>query len=202
MKKITCYCEETFDADLPDEIDLEENPDTIDSIIEGTFMCVTCPSCGKILKPEYPLKLTGNSQGIDLFFIPELDRSSFLLGKLEYNTGTPQRIVIGYRELVEKMNIYKEKLDDRIIEIIKYYLLQKAVESTDNDEADITIYFKEKKSGTIIFHIEGLKLGEIAVSEIKNDMYEKITKTINEKAESEPFKTFLAPPYVSIKRYI
>ena len=74
------------------------------------------------------------------------------------------------------------------------------MESTDNNEEDITIYFKEKKSGSIIFHIEGLKLGEIAVSEIKNDMYEKITKTINEKAESEPFKTFLAPPYVSIKK--
>ncbi|MBN2534063.1 MAG: CpXC domain-containing protein [Spirochaetales bacterium] len=200
MKKITCYCEEIFDADIPDEVDLDKNPETITAIIDGKFMSITCPRCGKLLKPEYPFKLFSNSSGINLFFIPELDRSPYLLGKLEYSIGTPDRVVIGYRELVEKISIYKEKLDDRIIETIKYYLMKKAVETSNNEEADIDVYFHEKKSGTFIFHIEGLKLGEIAETKIKKDMYDKIAKDIDQKIKSDPFKAFLSPPYVSIKR--
>lgn len=200
MKKLTCYCEETFDADIPDKVDLDKNPEAINSIIEGTFMCATCPRCGKLLKPEYPFRLFSSSKGINLYFIPELDRSAYLLGKLEYNIGTPDRVVIGYRELVEKICMYKENLDDRIIESIKYYLMKKAVETSDNAEPDIDVYFIEKKSDSFIFHIEGLKEGEIAETKIKKEMYNKIAKEIDQKAESDPFNTFLTPPYVSIKR--
>jgi hypothetical protein len=200
MKKITCYCEETFEADIPDEVDLDKNPGAITSIIEGTFMCATCPRCGKTLKPEYPFRLFSTSRGINLYFIPELDRSPYLLGKLEYSIGTPDRVVIGYKELVEKIRIYQENLDDMVIETIKYYLMKKAVETSDNEEPDIDVYFYEKKPGSFIFHIEGLKEKEIAVTEIKKDMYDKIVKDIDQKAKSEPFKDFLTPPYVSIKR--
>ena len=165
MKKITCYCEETFDADIPDEVDLDKNPEAMTAIISGDFMSATCPRCGKVLKPEYPFKLFSSSKKINLYFIPELDRSPYLLGKLEYDIGTPGRVVIGYRELVEKINIYKEKLDDRVIETIKYYLMKKAIETSNNADSDIDVYFHEKKPGVYIFHIEGLKKEGFAVPE-------------------------------------
>ncbi|MBN2444872.1 MAG: hypothetical protein JXJ04_26190 [Spirochaetales bacterium] len=200
MKKITCYCEEKFDADIPDEVNFDTHPELMASIINGDFMSVTCPKCNKVLKPEYPLKLTGTSEGIDFFFIPELDRSTYSFGKLDYETGSPARIVIGFRELVEKLKIYKEKMDDRCIEVIKYYLLQKAVDSVNNEEADIDIYFMEKKGDTLIFHIEGIKQDAIAVSQIQYEMYDKVMKDIDKKMRTDPFQTFLTPPYVSIKR--
>jgi hypothetical protein len=200
MKTITCYCEETFDADIPEEINLDENPGVLSDIIQGNFMRFTCPQCGKVLKPEYPFKIVSSSQKINLFFIPELDRSAYLMEKLEYDTGKPDRVVIGYRELVEKMSMYKEKLDDRIIEIIKYYLMKKAVETSNNPETEIDVYFIEKKPGVYIFHIEGLKKDEIAVTEVKQDMYDKIAKDLKQKIQTDPFKSFVTPPYISIKR--
>jgi hypothetical protein len=200
MKKITCYCEKTFEADIPDKVDFDQNPGSMTAILEGEFMSVSCPQCGKVLKPEYPFSLTGSTEGIDFFFIPELDRSAYFFKKLEYKTGSPKRIVIGYRELVEKIKIYKEELDDRIIEVIKYYLLQKAMDTVKDKDAEIDIYFHEKTENGLVFHIEGMKSDEIAVTTIQNDMYDKIGGDIDKKAATEPFKSFLEPPYVSIKK--
>jgi len=200
MKKITCYCEETFEADIPEKVDFDQNPGALTAILQGEFMSVTCPACGKILKPEYPFSLTGSTEGIDFFFVPEMDRAAYFIEKLEYDTGTHQRIIIGYRELVEKIKIYKEDLDDRIIEVIKYYLLQKAVDTVKDEDADIDIYFHEKKAGALVFHIEGIKKDEIAVTQIQGEMYDKIAGDIDKKASTDPFQTFLKPPYVSIKK--
>ena len=87
--------------------DSDKNPEVMTAIISGDFMSATCPRCGKILKPEYPFKLFSNTQKINLYFIPELDRSPYLLGKLEYDIGTPGRVVIGYRELAEKRSDFE-----------------------------------------------------------------------------------------------
>jgi hypothetical protein len=199
-KKISCFCEAEFDAEIPDSIDCAKHPETLTSIIDGNFMNIQCPECGKVLKPEFPFTLENIAEGFSLFFIPELDRVAYFMGNLEYPVGKPTRIAIGYPELVEKMIIINEDLDDRIIEAIKFYMLQKAMETMNNEEKDITIYFKEKKTDTLIFHIEGMKEDEIAVSQIKKEMYDKIKADIEKKVKEEPFNTFLVPPYVSLKR--
>jgi hypothetical protein len=199
-KKIACFCEAEFEAEIPDSVDCQKNPETLKSITDGNFLSIQCPECGKVLKPEFPFTLENIAEGFSLFFIPELDRVAYLMGNLEYTVGKPTRVVIGYPELVEKIIIIKEHLDDRVIEAIKFYMLQKAMKTTSDEEQEITIYFKEKKSRSLIFHIEGMKEDEIAVSQIKQDMYDKIEADIENKIKEEPFSTFLIPPYVSLKR--
>jgi len=199
MKKITCLCENEFAVDIPELVDLAEQPETLNSILVGDFMSIECPKCGKILKPEFPFRLIDKQKGLDMFFIPELDRIPYLMGKIDYNTGSPGRVVIGYLELVEKLTIFIDDMDDRVIESIKYYLVQKAVQTADNEE-DILIYYKSKKDDILTFHISGLKKDEIAVSKMNMDMYNKIVAEIDSKSTSEPFCNFLTPPYVSINR--
>jgi predicted nucleic-acid-binding Zn-ribbon protein len=46
MRSITCPCNHVFDANIPETIDLDSDKSQLDALADGTFMTVTCPSCG------------------------------------------------------------------------------------------------------------------------------------------------------------
>ena len=112
--------------------------------------------------------------------------------------GAVRRTVIGYRELIEKMTIHRSSLDDRIIEMIKFYIYTKA---TDEDgDKEIKIYFHKKEKDRLVFYIEGLEKDNIGISKIEQAVYNKIEREIDQKQEQKPYSSFLDPPYVSINK--
>ncbi len=188
MKTINCFCGASFEEDIKDKIDTDKDPIQISRILDGSFMSFTCPKCGKTLRPEFPLILYGNN--IDLEFIPEIDRNRFLTGRKK---TTSMQVVIGMGELKEKFLIRKYNYDDRIIELIKLYLLKKA----DND-LDITIMFSGKESSRIIFHIYGLKEGEMGISKLPESIYNNIENNLEDKLKDPGIAEFLSLPYRSV----
>ena len=50
-RRIVCFCEHSFDADVPDSVDLGKQPEVEQAILSGEFLSIRCPSCGKVLKP-------------------------------------------------------------------------------------------------------------------------------------------------------
>jgi hypothetical protein len=191
MAEITCKCEKTFDADIPEKVNLSANPDLREKILKGEFLTFTCPYCGTTIKPDVPLSVQDEPKGIDIYLVPEIERNRYLLGLNEYEEH--DRIVIGYRELVEKLKITDYGLDDRVIEMIKYYLLIKA--GTDNDPV---IVFAAAEQDNLLFEIFGLKTDEIAQARIPKSLYQKMEQDLAVKQGEEPFKMILNPPYVSI----
>jgi hypothetical protein len=193
MGMITCVCDKSFEADLPESVELSTSTDILSRIFDGTFLNFTCPHCGYTVKPEVPLRLTDSSRGIDIFLVPERDRDKFLLGNTEYHSAG--RIVIGYSELVEKLKIYAASLDDSAVELIKYYLLAKA-----GGGIAPKIYFQGCDDGDLEFDIFGLRDDEIGRARVPRELYEKSVKELPEKQRQEPFSSFLSPPYVSITK--
>jgi len=196
-KTIPCYCENKVEIDVPTEVDIAESAGVAEAIREGRFLSVTCPKCGKLLKPEFPVRIIDSAKGIEIFLIPELERGSFLLGRSQYTVKDIDggRIVIGYAELVEKLAIFDAGLDDRAIEVIKYYMSQKV-----DDDANLEIYFRSREGGKLVFHILGLRDNEVGVSNIAFAVYETVVRELPEKIKEEPFDFLLAPPYVSFKK--
>ncbi len=196
-KKIPCYCENMVEIEVPTEVDLAESEEAARAIREGSFLSVTCPKCGKLLKPEFPVRIIDSAKGIEIFLIPELDRASFLLGRSKHRVKNSEhgRVVIGYAELVEKLAILDAGLDDRVIEMIKYYLSQKV-----EDDANLEIYFRGREGEKLVFHILGLREDEVGVSNIAFALYETVERELPEKIQEEPFDFLLAPPYVSFKK--
>ena len=118
---------------------------------------------------------------------------------LPYSIPVSSKIVIGYSELVEKIRLKTNGLDDRAVEIIKYYLLEKALISADS-ESEIRIVFKRMESCSLVFNIEGLKTGNVGVSKISTDIYNKTVVNLENTINQEPFNTLLAPPYISLNK--
>ncbi len=197
MKKITCYCEKTFEKDIDDSFDLDKQPEIYEEILNGNFMSVQCPECKTTLKPEFPFKIIQDSRNIEIFFIPELDRNKYLMKKTDFIIPDSNRIVIGYKELVEKLTIINSDLNDQIIELLKYQILIKFLDSED-DNTDIQINFKNLKQDLLYFHIESLKPDEIGIYKLPMQIYNKID--LQNKLDKQPYSDFLTPPYVSINK--
>lgn len=196
-KAIPCYCENIVEIEVPTEVDLAADPDGFAAIREGRFLTATCPRCGKLLKPEFPVRILDSSKGLEIFFVPELERGAYLMGRSPYAVadGTHGRIVIGYPELVEKLAICEAGLDDRAVELIKYYLAQKA-----SDSSALEIYFKRREGDKLTFHLHGLREGEVGVSTVPDSLYQKVLSELPEKEREEPFDYLMSPPYVSYKK--
>ncbi len=203
-RTISCFCENQFEADIPDSVDLAAEPSVREDVLGGRFMAVSCPLCGKRLTPEFPCRFYGLSGDREMFFIPELDRVPYLMKKLPYEVGSPWRVVIGFPELAEKLRILALDLDDRAIEIMKYYLLTRPTEDPAAGQVspgeDVIAIFSGTEGERVVFQVEGLRKGEIGVARLSMDVYRKILADVEKRVEEDPFKEFCGAPYVSVRR--
>jgi hypothetical protein len=196
MRKVTCMCEASFDADLPEEIDLDARDGVLGEILQGEFLAVDCPSCGARLKPELRVRLVSKKRGIDLVALPELERMSVYRGAAELPKGA--QALVGYPELFERARMIEDGLDADAMEIIKYWLVQKAEESAP--EAEIAVAYAGKKGNKLAFHLSGLKEGQVAILPVDPETY---ARTLAEKARSSrepPFDRVFKGPYRSIRK--
>jgi len=195
MRRVTCRCETTFDADLPEEVDLDGGLDVLEEILSGDFLSVACPNCGVRLKPELEVRLLSKKKGIDMVAFPELARMSIYRGAADLPKGA--EAIVGYPELFERARILKDGLDPEAVEIIKYWLVQKASEQAP--DAEITVAYAGKKGDRLAFHLNGLKEGQVAILHVEPDTY---AKTLSEKTRSlreAPFTRIFKGPYRSIR---
>lgn len=198
MREMMCPCEARFEREVPELVDLEQQPATIQAIRAGDFMAFACPECGKLLKPELPFRLIDRARAVDIFFVPELQRGAYLRGELEDLVQQPGRTVVGYEELVEKLAILEAGLDDRVVELIKYYLLSRALQEYADCEPHFL--FSASESQALVFHVHGVREDEIGVTRIALEIYTKTAGEIESKAKEQPFDDMLAPPYVSVNK--
>jgi hypothetical protein len=208
-RNIACFCENVFEAEMPEAVDISVEPGIVESVLKGDFMSVSCPLCGKRLTPEYPCLFSGVSGDREIFLVPEADRVSFFLGKLPYDVGKPWRVAVGFTELAEKLRLIAQGLDDRVIEIMKYYLITRpspsaassgAAASTGAPERDVSVVFSGEDGGRLLFHVSGLKEGEVGVARLGRDIYDKISSDVEKRVKTDPFRDFCTPPHVSVRR--
>jgi hypothetical protein len=200
-RHIACFCESVFDAQVPESANLSEDPDVEGLILGGDFGAVSCPVCGKRLTPEFPFRLTGVRGVGEVFLVPEAHRTAFLRDKLEYPVGTPGRVVVGFAELAEKVLIFGRGLDDRVIEIMKYYLLTGAAGGPGQEtELDVTFLYRGEEGDKHLFNILGMKEGEVGVARLGRATYDKIASDVENRVKEEPFRDFCSPPWVSLRR--
>jgi hypothetical protein len=195
MRKVTCMCEASFEADLPETVDLDEKGEALVEILSGDFFALTCPSCGNRLKPELRVRIISKKRGLDAMVLPEAERSSLYMGTAGIPAGV--EVIVGYAELYERAKILEDGLDPEVIEIIKLWLVEKAEEQSP--EAVISVAYAGKKDGKLVFHLSGLKEGQIAVLPIDSSTYDK---TLADKARSKsksPFDRVFKGPYRSIR---
>ncbi len=197
-RKVVCYCDRDFEVDLPDQVEL--NPEMEEAILKGSFMSTKCPHCGKLLKPEFPVRVKNPERDIDILMVPEQDRNAFYDNSLPYSIKRGRSVVIGHRELIEQLLVIKSALDIRAVEIVKFYLLKKALNDYNSEER-LSIIFTGKEQDMLVFHIFGLKRDQLGIVRVALEKYQRIVQDLDVRVQEEPFNVLLAPPYVSINKF-
>ena len=92
----------------------------------------------------------------------------------------------------------QSSLDDRAVEILKYYVLCKALDSTD--EIDVKVMFFGMEYDHLVFHLFGVRKDGFGIVRLPRQVYESALEEAPEKESEAPFSDFLLPPYVSTNR--
>jgi hypothetical protein len=198
-RKIPCFCDNTFDIDAPDEIDLDSNPGYFEEIQNGTFMNFTCPACGKKHKPEFPLSVLWPSKKLYFEIFPELDRGEFYRRKKEPPSKGPltKETIIGYPELADRLALIRDGFNPAAAEALKYYLHLKAEEQYPDDEIDI--WYFGSTGDSLEFHIHGIRQQEVAVMKVPLSLYKKTLEDYKKHPKSEIFGALRVRTYLSVK---
>lgn len=196
MKKITCRCDAVIEIDAPDVLDLDFDPSMVSRLATGDTPSATCPRCGAVVRAELPLRVVARTRGLDLVVLSEMERLSAYRGKAD-PSGAGE-ILLGYQELFERARIVRDDLDAKAVEMLKYALQGKAEEA--EPDAEISIFYNGIKTGSLEFHILGLKSGQAGVIKLPRSSYEKIAADVPASINREPYKTIFSGRYRSIKK--
>ena len=197
-RKITCFCDNSFEVEVPEEINLDTGK-YLEEIQNGSFFSFTCSGCGKIHKPEFPLSVLWPSKNLSFEVLPEQERGEFQRRKKSSSnreTGTLETI-IGYPELADRLAVIKDEFDPVAVEAIKYFLHLKADEQYPDDVIDIWYYGSADNS--LVFHIHGIRANEVAVMKIPVSLYQKTLDDYKKNPKSEVFASLRLRNYLSVK---
>lgn len=131
-----CGTESTFTAH--ESVNVTENPELKAPLLEGRLWTHTCASCGTVARIAHPLlyqdmNLAQGQPGASLmvmltfeddFDATELDAGMSDLQFLSRLSAQTTRVVRSHNELMEKIHVIEEGLDDRCIEVLKAMIRQ------------------------------------------------------------------------------
>ena len=196
-RKIPCFCDNSFEVEVPEEIDLDKNEEYLTEIQNGKFLNFKCSSCGKTHKPEFPIIILWQSKNIRFEILPELDRGEFYRRKKTENGQYTTETIIGYPEMADRLAIIRDGFDPVPVESIKYFLQLKAEEQYPDDEPDIWYFGTNNEN--LIFHIHGIKDNEVAVMKIPISLYQKTYDDYKANPKKEIFSILRVGTYLSVK---
>jgi len=204
-RNITCYCDNIFEIDTPEEIDLDSNSEYLDQIQNGTFFNFVCPGCSKKHKPEFPLSILWPSKKLRFEIFPELERGDFYRRKKAPDEKGPNKLetIIGYPELADRLAVIRDGFEPAAVEAIKYFLHLKAEEQYPDDELEIWYYAHtggpDGSDGSLQFHIHGIRKDEVAVMKVPLSLYQKTLDDYKKHPKGDTFSALRVRTYLSVK---
>jgi predicted RNA-binding Zn-ribbon protein involved in translation (DUF1610 family) len=151
MENITCIsCGKESPHRYWDMIDPMFDQSIKEKVLSGELFTFTCPHCGfqrrvtydtiyqEIGKGRYFHLVTSEEsyvQAINLYADRDMNSGTVLANEIV-------RIVLSQNQLAEKIRIFDEEMDDRVVEIIKAYYLSELYKQFPDFEAQEVLFYK------------------------------------------------------------
>lgn len=179
VKVITCpKCGSKQEFTLHQSINAS-NHDLREKFLDGSLTMLVCDNCGFSGAVEYPLLYHDLNENFSLFFQPDsAERTANLPNVLPAHL-VPEirmRLVHTQDDMREKIFIFRDKLDDRIIELVKDSIL-KEMESKKEKLIPEALYYAEDRfacEGRSLIFVPRLGTEYLDPIKIPFDTYEKI----------------------------
>lgn len=186
-KNIRCpKCGQMSEMPLWDFVDGKESPDVKQDLLRGRVNMFECPSCSyRALVPQ-PMLYRDDERKLMISFCPSDDpvsrekmyesikKTSKTSGELEKLEGYNLRFVSDYNELMEKLLIFDNGLNDKAIEVVKLMVLMQDEGKMDNRDCRFGKIENEK----IEFMISDREEKKIYTSSVPKETYDTIYKQL------------------------
>jgi len=194
---ITCLCGTNILIDYEETIDLDQESKYLEEILSGAFMSYKCSFCGKKNKPEFPINIEWKSKNLNMRVLPEQERGEFYRDKKDaYKFET----IISYPEMADRLAVINDGLEPIVIEALKAYLLDKAMENYPDKE--INAWYHLNDPSFIEFHLDGIRQEEVAVMKIPHEVYTKTLNDYNKNPKNGIFPSLRVRSYLSVQNYL
>ena len=180
---ITCpICNETNKFTIWDSINTMLDPELKEKAKDGSIFVFECPSCREKTQINYPCLYHQMEDEIMIYYATnDEDEKEIVdfwtnpneLFEMKKESRYLHRIVRSLNELREKIAIFDEKLDDRIIEIYKVIALSSLPEDLLKESVIEQLYYKDKDKHYFVVFKDGEYFGDL---ELEKNVYDKIQK--------------------------
>lgn len=136
-------CSQMSDVTVWSSITVKDSPDLKSDLLSGKINMFKCPSCEHMALMPHPMLYHDEEKKLMISFSPTNDpvikeqmfqnvrESSSKSGELEKLEGYNLRFITEYNELLEKVLIFDNELNDKVIEVIKLMILSQEVDKSE-----------------------------------------------------------------------
>lgn len=181
-------CGHLSDITVWNSITVKDSPDLKSDLLSGKVNMFKCASCGYVALMSIPMLYHDEDKKLMISFSPTNDsvlkqqlfdnirNSSRESGELEKLEGYNLRFITDYNELLEKILIFDNGLNDKTIEVIKLMVLSQDVDKSEQRNCR----FGKSENGNIEFMIHDFIENQIYTSLVPMDTYEQVNNSLLE----------------------
>ncbi len=155
-EKIKCpKCGKELEYTMWDSINTQMDF-AIPDIISGKLFEVVCDRCGQKLHLMYPILFNDMIHNVMIHYVmPGQEEEAEKAWVFSRSLGYRLRIVTSQEELREKTGIFNAGLDDRVIEILKVYVLAQAGDQMEGKKLGGMYFLPDEEQPRMEFDLDG-----------------------------------------------
>ena len=179
-------CGQMEDMTVWNSITVKDSQDLKNDLLTGKVNIFRCPSCSHMGLMPTPLLYHDEDKKLMISFSPsndaelseklykEICETSKKSGEMEKLEGYNLRFVTDYNELLEKILIFDNDLNDKAIEVIKLMILMQESDKAD----DRRCRFGKLDGDTMEFMIQDFKENQVYTSSVPKTTYDTIWNSL------------------------
>lgn len=169
-------------------ITVKDSPDLKADLLSGRINMFKCPSCSHFGLMPNPMLYNDEDKKLMISFSPtndpvlkqqlfeNVEKSSKESDELEKYAGYNLRFVTDYNELLEKVLIFDNDLNDKTIEVIKLMILSQDIDKSEQR----TCRFGKCENGNIEFMIHDFIENQVYTSSVPSETYDTVNNSLLE----------------------
>lgn len=181
-------CGQMTEVTVWNSITVKDSEDLKKDLLHGKLNMFHCPQCSHTALMPTPLLYHDSDKKLMISFSPcndpltkkqlfdNIKKTSHESGELEKFNGYNLRFVTDYNELLEKILIFDNGMNDKTIEMIKLMILSRDLENSVNR----VCRFGKCADGTIEFMVYDVKENQTYTSSVPMETYNSVDKSLRE----------------------
>lgn len=201
--KIDCpYCKAEGNFEMWKSVNIQLNPELKEKILSMDIFTFKCPKCGKEASVAYPLLYHDTSRQLMIYLVSNDEESIENTAKTfsgegmedfqdfgDFTKEYTNRIVTSPLDLREKISIFDAGLDDRIIEVAKYFYAGMVMKQYPEKQINEVYFGTDEKGNNILSFFD--ENGVFASAELGEELYDNTKKLFEEKLGNPVSENFV-----------